>query len=140
MARYPRGLRNCNPGNIRRSGTVYKGEVLNSTDSAFKQFRDMAHGYRAVFVLLHYYKARYGLNTIRGMINRYAPSVENNTSAYIKAVSDAVGITPDTPVDVLDANTMVPIVCAISKVENGVQANIDDVLAGWNLYRADFKK
>ena len=140
MARYPRGLRNCNPGNIRRSGTVYKGEVLNSTDTAFKQFRDMAHGYRAVFVLLHYYKARYGLNTIRGMINRYAPSVENNTSAYIKAVSDAVGITPDTPVDVLDANTMVPIVCAISKVENGVQANIDDVLAGWNLYRADFKK
>jgi len=140
MARYPRGLRNCNPGNIRRSGTVYKGEVLNSTDTAFKQFRDMAHGYRAVFVLLHYYKARYGLNTVRGMINRYAPSVENNTSAYIKAVSDAVGITPDTPVDVLDANTMVPIVCAISKVENGVQANIDDVLAGWNLYRADFKK
>ena len=48
------GYRNCNPGNIRISGTRYKGEVVPSQDTAFKQFESMAYGYRAMFVLIHY--------------------------------------------------------------------------------------
>ena len=53
-----RGLRNRNPGNIRRSGVRYKGEVRPSTDPAFKQFGSMALGYRAIFVLLDTYRRR----------------------------------------------------------------------------------
>ena len=67
-----RGIRNCNPGNIRNSKTKYLGEVRPSRDAAFKQFETMAWGYRAMFVLLHTY-SRNGYRTLRQMIMRYAP-------------------------------------------------------------------
>ena len=66
-----RGLSNCNPGNIRQSKVRYKGEVQPSRDPAFKQFESLAWGYRAVFVLLHTYRVRHGLRTVRGMISRW---------------------------------------------------------------------
>ena len=75
----PRGLRNNNPGNIRLSDTLYVGEK-ESNDPEFKQFTSMAYGYRAMFMLLYTYQVRYGLNTIWGMISRYAPENENNTT------------------------------------------------------------
>lgn len=71
-----RGLQNCNPGNIRQSKVRYKGEVRPSRDPAFKQFESLAWGYRAIFVLLDTYRIRYGLDTIRGMISRWAPPSE----------------------------------------------------------------
>ena len=73
-----RGLSNCNPGNIRQSKVRYKGEVQPSWDPAFKQFESLAWGYRAVFVLLHTYRVRHGLRTVRGMISRWAPPVEKS--------------------------------------------------------------
>ena len=44
----PRGIRNCNPGNIRLSGDKWKGLRPRQTDGEFCQFTDMAHGYRAL--------------------------------------------------------------------------------------------
>ena len=82
-----RGLANNNPGNIRRSKVRYKGEVQPSRDPAFKQFESPAWGYRAVFMLLHTYRVRHGLRTIREMISRWAPPSENHTEAYIRAVA-----------------------------------------------------
>ena len=60
-----RGLRNNNPGNIRKDGTHWKGEVEPSRDAAFKQFESMAWGYRAMFKCLNTYSRKYGLDTIR---------------------------------------------------------------------------
>ena len=68
-----RGMSNCNPGNIRRSRTRYKGEVRPSRDPEFKQFASLEWGYRAIFVLLHTYRVRYGLGSLDGMIARWAP-------------------------------------------------------------------
>ena len=79
-----RGLDNRNPGNIRRSGVRYRGEVRPSRDADFKQFKSMEWGYRAMFVLLHTYSVRYGCNTLSKMISRYAPPSENDTQAYIR--------------------------------------------------------
>ena len=79
MTKMSRGLRNRNPGNIRRSRVRYEGEVHPSRDAEFKEFRSMAYGYRAIFVLLDSYRRRYGLTTIRQMLNRYAPPEENFT-------------------------------------------------------------
>lgn len=78
-----RGLSNRNPGNIRQSAVRYKGEVRPSRDPAFKQFESMPWGYRAIFVLLDTYRIRHGLDTIRGMISRWAPPSENRTEIYI---------------------------------------------------------
>lgn len=129
-----RGLRNRNPGNIRRSGVRYKGEVRPSTDPQFKQFGSMALGYRAIFVLLDTYRIRYGLDTVRTMISRWAPPSENDTAAYVDAVCRRTGLTPDRPIDTRDRATMVPLAAAISRVENGTDAVAEEVEAGWELF------
>ena len=53
-----RGLRNNNPGNIRRSKVRYRGEVHPSQDPEFRQFSAPEWGYRAIFVLLDTYRVR----------------------------------------------------------------------------------
>lgn len=128
-----RGLRNRNPGNIRKSGTAYMGEVRPSQDTAFKQFETMAWGYRAVFVLLDSYRRR-GYTTLRQMIARYAPPVENDTGNYVRCVSAWSGIDADEPLDTNDRITMLAVVAAISRMENGREAVMSDVEAGWALF------
>lgn len=129
-----RGLRNCNPGNIRRSRSKFKGEVRPSRDAAFKQFETMAYGYRAMFVLLDTYHRRYGLTTIRGMISRWAPPSENFTDGYVRFVAERSGIDADAMVDSRLERDMVPIVAAMSEIENGVKAVMTDVHEGWELF------
>ena len=128
-----RGLRNRNPGNIRKSGTAYMGEVIPSQDTAFKQFETMAWGYRAVFVLLDSYRRR-GYTTLRQMIARYAPPVENDTGNYVRCISAWSGIDADEPLDTNDRTTMLAVVAAISRMENGREAVMSDVEAGWTLF------
>ena len=129
-----RGIDNCNPGNIRHSRVCYQGEVQPSQDSAFKQFRTMAWGYRAMFVLLDTYHQKYGLNTIRGMISRYAPASENNTEAYIAAVCDWTGLSDNEPLDTRSRRVMVPVVAAMSRIENGTAARCVEVEEGFDLF------
>ena len=132
-----RGLRNCNPGNIRQSKGRYKGEVRPSRDPAFKQFESLAWGYRAIFVLLDTYRTRHGLRTIAQMITRWAPPSENRTDAYIRAVAESTGIGLDEPLDTRDRKTMVPVAAAISRVENGVAADLREVEKGWELFEGN---
>ena len=131
-----RGLKNNNPGNIRLSGVKYRGEVP-SADPAFKQFAAMAWGYRAVFMLLYTYQMKHGLNTVRQMISRYAPPSENHTDAYVEFVACHSGIGADEKIDTLSRTQMIPVVCAVSRMENGVPAVVVDVEAGWTLFRED---
>lgn len=131
-----RGLSNNNPGNIRISGTKYQGEIQPSKDRAFKQFESMAYGYRAMFMLLYTYQKRHGLRTIRQMISRWAPPTENHTDNYVLCVAQWSQIGADTGIDTLTKSTMVPIVAAMSRMENGVPAVMADVEAGWQLFIA----
>ena len=133
-----RGLRNNNPGNIRLGSFKYRGEVARSSDRAFRQFESMAWGYRAMFVLLHTYALRYQCRTLRDYISRYAPPSENNTEAYIRRVAYATHLTDRDELNTLSKPMMVQVVAAMSEVENGVAADIDDVNDGWELFYADF--
>ena len=132
-----RGIKNFNPGNIRQSKIRYDGERLPSRDSEFKEFESMAYGYRAMFVLLDTYSRRYGLCTIRQMLNRYAPPSENFTEGYIRFVSEMTGIAPDELLNSRAARDMVPVVAAMSQIENGVPAVMDDVHRGWELFECE---
>ena len=129
-----RGLRNRNPGNIRRSGSRFRGEVVPGRDASFKEFETMAWGYRAMFVLLDGYRRRHVLSTIRQFITRYAPPSENFTDGYIRFVARTAGIDADTPLDTRSPRDMIPLVCAMSEIENGVKAVTQEVHAGWNLF------
>lgn len=128
-----RGLRNNNPGNIEKNSTKWQGLRKQQNDSRFFQFESMPWGYRAMFRTLRTYKEKHGMNTIEKMINRWAPPVENNTSAYVNAVTKASGISKDTEVDVCNKDLMCKIVAEMSRVENGKTAVMEDVLKGWEL-------
>lgn len=130
-------MRNNNPGNIRRSAVRYKGEVQPSRDAAFKEFESMAYGYRAMFMLLGSYQRRHKLNTLREMLMRYAPPSENMTDAYIRFVAERTGIGADAHLDTRSERDMLPIVAAMSEIENGVAANFQEVAEGWQLYIGD---
>ena len=87
-----RGLRNCNPLNIRRvAGTTWKGQRDEQTDNAFVQFESIEWGIRAAFVLLRTYSTKYHANCIRDIISRWAPPSENDTEAYIRSVCTLTG-------------------------------------------------
>lgn len=128
----PRGLRNNNPGNIRRNSDVFQGEINPSRDKEFKQFKNMAYGYRAMYKILSNYYNKYQLNTIRKMISRWAPENENNTAAYVSLVSSYSGVGPDDLIS-FHREQMIRIVAGMSRVENGIEAVMSDVIAGWNL-------
>lgn len=132
-----RGYNNFNPGNIRRSIVVYKGE-RESSDCSFKQFTSMAYGFRALFVLLRTYEVIYHLNTLQSMLNRYAPPTENDTTSYVAFVSGRTRIADISTIDTLNAKQMIPIATAIARMENGSEPDADDVQAGWELFRADY--
>jgi hypothetical protein len=118
----------------------YVGEKSYSTDRAFKQFESLEAGYRAMFVLLHTYRLRGYGSTIEQMISRYAPPSENNTNGYIARVSASSGIAKDCLLDTLSAEQMIPIVCAMSAVENGVAADRATVERGWQWFVRDYDK
>lgn len=128
-----RGLRNCNPGNIRNSTTVWVGEIVPSQDKAFKQFKSMAYGYRAVIKLLQNYRKLYNRQTIAEFIERWAPPKENNTSAYISRVCREMQVPATYIPDIEDREVMCTFAAAISLVENGVPAVMSDIEKGWEL-------
>ena len=82
----PRGLRNNNPGNLRRSNDNWQGLAPEQTDPQFFQFTAPEWGYRALIKTLQTYRRKHGLQTIAELISRWAPANENNTSAYIRSV------------------------------------------------------
>lgn len=129
----PRGLRNCNPGNLRRSDDRWQGLRAVQTDPDFFQFVSMPYGYRALIKTLQTYRTRRGCVTLRDFIRRWAPPAENNTGAYLRAVCSDLQV-PETYVpDVADRDTMVSIAMAISLVENGVDARRWEVERGWEM-------
>ena len=125
-----RGLRNNNPGNIRHGASKWVG-LVPGDDSAFCTFSEMKYGYRAMIKLLQNYKKLHGCDTIRKIINRWAPPNENNTPAYVLYVAGRMGKSPDVDIDVNDKGTMVALAAAISAMENGEPAVVSDIEAGW---------
>ncbi len=140
----PRGIRNNNPLNIRRSKDQWKGLADAQTDRAFCQFKSLEYGWRAAFYLLtRTYYHKYRLYTIRTIICRWAPPGENNTEAYITNVSSLTGIDPDEPIGIPSERPsrwmMVGIAMAIQ--ENGTNSlDYFAMLRGWEMCRNDALK
>lgn len=133
MNSLPRGLRNCNPGNIRITKDKWQGLREVQTDKSFFQFTEMRWGYRALLRTLQNYREIHNCQTIADFIKRWAPSVENNTSGYISRVCSEIQVPSTFVPDVNDKDTMCAFAAAISQVENGVPAVMEDVVAGWEL-------
>lgn len=117
-----RGLRNNNPGNIRKDGkTQWVGAVsaINGvTDEAFLQFKAPEYGIRALSRVLASYAKSGGLNTVPKIIARWAPPSENDTQAYVTAVLRRTGWLPSRVITALDYPALI---AAIIHQENGSQ-------------------
>lgn len=130
MARDSRGVRENNPGNLRKSGNDWLGKV-HGNDPVFETFSKPEYGIRAIAKLICNYH-RDGYNTIRRMIDRYAPPNENDTGAYASFVAKNVGISVDTHVD-LEVD-LFNIVKSIIRMENGYDPYDDELIQqGLNL-------
>lgn len=117
----PRGIRNGNPGNLRRSGIRWIGLAKVQSDPEFCVFTDAYFGLRACARVLLTYQRAHGLRTVRTIIARYAPPVENETSFYIVAVAKKLGVHMDKLIDLTDVDTLAAFVTSIVKHENGQQ-------------------
>ena len=133
MNKISRGIRNCNPGNIRITKDKWQGLRPVQEDPSFFQFVEMKWGYRALIKTLQNYRRRHGCQTIADFIRRWAPEVENNTSGYISRVCKEMQVPSTYVPDVDNKNTMCAFAASISQVENGMPAVMEDVIAGWDL-------
>jgi hypothetical protein len=78
-----------NVGNIRPVGS----------STGFQQYATAEEGIKAIDDNLKAYGTKHKINTLRGVINRWAPSSENDTDSYLNFVSQKTGIKPDEEID-----------------------------------------
>ena len=129
IKKMPRGIRNCNPLNIRR-GSNWRGLRAVQTDPAFCQFKSMLWGIRAAFRLMRNNITGFGgsrprRDTVEKLVSVWAPATENDTKAYIANVCKWAGCTPATHIDPHDDILIIRIARAMAKVECGVWLDIE---------------
>lgn len=126
----PRGIRNHNPGNIKRSEDKWQGLANEQTDPHFFVFKSAQWGIRALARVLITYYDKYGLNTIESIIQRWAPPSENETSKYIDFVCRQMGEHMRTPLGMHNYVVMDPLVRAIIQYENGQMPYTEEQIQG----------
>lgn len=109
--RTPLGLRQNNPGNLRR----WAGAGVRN---GFAAFGTPEEGLSAMAQQLLLYSRR-GLNTIKDIITKYAPPSENDTAGYIGAVSKRMGVDPAAVLDLNNAGTLSKLMDAMIRQEQG---------------------
>jgi len=113
-----------NPGNIER-GQPWAGLAPEQLHARYATFIAPEFGIRVIAYLMEKYANVYGLNTVRGIISRYAPVHENPTDAYMSNVARALGLTGPKVVDMpFDVNaSMKALIKAIIGQEIGYGRN-----------------
>lgn len=125
----PRGLRNNNPGNIRYGKFAQDQGAVGKDSGGFAIFQSAEDGLRALGQLLRSY-ARRGLNTVRGVINRWAPPTENDTGAYVGAVAKRLGVGEDQALNMSDPKVIAGLTAEITRHENGRNPFAPDTILG----------
>ncbi|MFV9350150.1 lytic transglycosylase [Citrobacter freundii] len=112
-----RGERNNNPGNLNFAGQA--GASLESPGGRFARFETSFDGLRALSRQLMLYAGR-GINSVEKIISTWAPASDNNnTAAYIQAVSQRLGVDPRVALNMKDPQTMSALMSSIIHHENG---------------------
>lgn len=125
----PRGIRNNNPGNIRKSAAAWQGMRAEMFDSDFVEFTEPVYGIRAMMKIFLIYHRKYGLDTVQSIVNRWAPPHENATDHYAAHVAQLLGVKR---YDVLDvAAVLVPLAKAVTLHENGAPRRDTDRPRYW---------
>lgn len=92
-----------NPGNLRPPGQKV-GFAAFPTDEA---------GLRAMARQIQIYSRRDNLNTVEGIVSKYAPASENNVPAYVSDVSRRSGFGPNQRIDTSDVQALSRVLAAM---------------------------
>jgi hypothetical protein len=114
----PRGLRNNNPGNIEDGKFAQSLPGYVGSDGRFAVFDNLDAGAHAMQRLLSTY-GRKGIDSVEGVINRWAPPTENDSGAYAKTVANYLGVKPGDKIDLNDPDILAKLSSAMAGVENG---------------------
>lgn len=133
MSMLARGLRNCNPLNIRRvAGTKWKGQSALQTDASFVCFNALEWGIRAAFCILRTYARRYQCLSPADIVGRWAPPHQNNTDAYIRNVCTWTGFGGRQHLTEADWPRLVQ---AMARQESGTTLSEEIINKGFKLYK-----
>lgn len=97
-----------NPGNLRPPGQ----------SSGFMQYDSEADGIRAMANQLRLYQNRDHLDTVQGIINKYAPPSENDVNDYVGDVSKRSGFAAGQKLNLNDNEQLAKLIAAMTKHEN----------------------
>jgi hypothetical protein len=116
-----------NPLNLRDYNQNWDGQA--GATRGFVDFEDEYSGVRAADKLLSNYGAEEGIDTLRGIISRFAPPGENATEDYISFVSEQTGIPSEQLIDLADEGTRRRILSAMAKMESGQDIDVARVMS-----------
>ena len=119
------GQRINNPFNIRQANQDFLGET--GEESGFVSFESSPFGVRAADKVLTTYGRDYGINTIRGLINRFAPPSENDTRGYVNYISSQLGMDPDAEIDLSDPDLRARILSPMAMLESRTELTPDQI-------------
>ena len=109
-SRAPRGIRNNNPGNLRSWGDTPRVD-------GFARFATPEAGLAAMIKNLQVQQSKHGLNTIAGIIGKWAPSSENETGSYVNSIAKQTGFGAHQPLDLTDKRTVAPLISSMIRHE-----------------------
>jgi len=107
-SKVPAPIRNNNPGALMPGGKLAS---YGSLDEGLKALDDNLISY-----------GKKGINTLEGVIKRWAPPNENDTAAYIAHAARVTGLDPKQQIDLSNPLTRLNIKAAITQKESGTKA------------------
>ena len=115
-----RGDRNNNPGNIIDSKYTQNLPGYVGGDGKFAQFATPQAGFNAQVGLIDKYNQQ-GINTVAGIVSKWAPQSENGASTqnYIATVAKDLNVDPNQPLDLTDKNLQATLARSMAGVELG---------------------
>lgn len=115
-----RGDRNNNPLNLTvlPNGQTWDGQT--GLDGNYVTFSSPEAGFAAADKNLQAYSTRHGINTLSGIIQRWAPTGDgNDPAAYAATVAKALGVDPNATLDLSDPQVRQGVLQAMAGVELG---------------------
>lgn len=94
---------------------------IRSSNGGFKKYDSPDAGVLDQQRLLQTYQDKHGLNTVRGIVSRWAPPNENDTNNYINYMSHQLGVSPDAQIDLSDPEMMGKFSYAQALIEKGAK-------------------
>lgn len=133
---------NKNPGNVSQVTPNWEGSY--NTANRFPSFKSWEYGFRCLFINLNNAYLKNGLNTIKTIINKWAPESENKTGTYIKNMVNwmnkdlKLNLTSDTPIfkeniSNCDVSYLISFARSMCKQEHSIEIEEDVIRKGLSM-------